>query len=219
MLLLFAQSGLDFGVSDAVLLIVRIIATVGGAIVGWFVCDPVTRLVYRLSFKGTTPGALLFAVKLSGAVGLALLIWFFMPLGGGGGGFGWGPGPGGRPGKGPGQGGDKGPGADPSPKNGKDPKSDPVNKSDPARSPIKIEILGGPRFLNDGAARYYLVLKKDEPARSLAEIGDYLKQYPPSLIEIVHSDDTAVDNTEESPTRKLRKLATERDIPTKGPKD
>lgn len=217
---MFAQSILDFSVSDGIYFFVRVIATVGGAVVGWFATDPLTRMVYRLSFKGVTPMYVLLIAKIAGAATLALLIWFFLPLGGGGG-LGWGAGPGGSPGKGPGQGGNKGPGTEPNTKDGKDtknakdPKGDTTPKVEPHREPVKVEILGGPRFKNDGEERFYLVLRKDESARSLKELEEYLKKNPPSLIEIIHTDDTFVVNTDEDPTRRLRKLG----IPTKGPAD
>ena len=144
-----------------------------------------------------------------------------MPLGGGGGGLGWGTGLGGGPGKGPGQGG-KGPGTDPNAKDGKDTKDSKGStppKTESPREPIEIEILGGDRFKNDGADRYYLVLGKDDTARSLKELDVYLKQHPPSRIDIVHTADTALDNTEDSPTSKLRNLAIKNGILPKGPKD
>jgi hypothetical protein len=211
------MGSLDFGLSEGILFFVRVIATVGGAVVGWFATDPLTRLIYRLSYKGPTPGSVLFGAKFTGAVTLAILIWFFMPLGGGGGGLGWGPGLGGGPGKGPGQGGDKTGNA----QNGKDAKDakNKTAKTEPEREPVKIEILGGARFVNDGEERYYQVLRKGEAARSLKELEAFLKKDNPSLIEIVHTDDTALDNTEDSPTVRLQRLATKLDIPHKGPKN
>jgi hypothetical protein len=219
---MFAQGLLDFGLTEGVLLIVRIIATVGGAVVGWFVCDPLTRIGYRLSFRGATPGSVLLGAKLGGSATAALLIWFFMPLGGPGGGLGWGPGLGGGPGKGPGQGADKASAANGAAKDSKDTKDakNTTSKSADQREPLKIEILGGPRFKNDGEDRYYLLkFKETEAVRSLAEVEDYLKQHHPKLIEIIHTEDTAVFNTEEDPTRKLQKLASKYDIPHKDPKD
>jgi hypothetical protein len=219
---MFAQGFLDFGLTEGVLFIVRIIATVGGAVAGWFVCDPLTRLLYRASFRGATPGAILFSAKTTGAVTASLLIWFFMPLGGGGGGLGWGPGLGGGPGKGAGPGGDK-VAANGKDKPGKDAKDnkDTTLKSIPQREPVEIEILGGPRFKEDGVERYYLLrLKSPEPPRSLAELEEYFKEnHAKLLITIVHTDDTAVLNTDEGPTRKLRKLANKYEIPTQGPKE
>jgi hypothetical protein len=222
---MFAQSFLDFGLTEGLLFVIRIIATVGGAVVGWFVCDPLTRGIYRLSFKGTTPGSLLFLTKLGGATGVALLIWFFMPLGGGGGGLGWGSGTGGGPGKGAGQGGDKkGTGTDDKTKPGKetkDAKAITPPKAVPQRELLKIEILGGPRFKDDGEDRYYLFKGKEtQPPRSLTEVEEYFKKNHDKLqVEIIHTEDTAVSNMGEGPTPRLRKLANQYGIPTQGPKD
>ena len=222
---MFAQSFLDLGLTEGLFFVLRIIATVGGAVVGWFVCDPLTRGIYRLSFKGTTPGSVLFLAKLGGATTLALLIWFFLPLGGGGGGLGWGPGMGGGPGKGPGQGGDKkGAGSDVNSKTDKETKDAKIittPKVVPQRELLKIEILGGPRFKNDGEDRYYLFKSKEiSSPRSLAEVEEYFKKNHDKLqVEIIHTEDTAVFNMDEGPTPRLRKLANKYGIPTQGPKE
>ena len=207
----YGQEGLFF--------IVRIIATIGGAVVGWFVCDPLTRLVYRLMYRQATPGILLFSFKAIGAVSLGLAIYFLMPLGGGGG-MGQGPGKGGIPGKGPGQGGDKAGTADASKKDDKpaiDPKLDkstPNGKTPPVRELVLIEVLGGERFPTDGKERYYL-LKKTDPPVPLAELEDYFKQHRAKLeIKILHTDDTTVINTDMDPTRRLQKMASKYDIPS-----
>jgi hypothetical protein len=94
----YGQEGLFF--------LVRVIATIGGAVVGWFVSDPLTRFVYRALYREATPWIILFTFKSMGAVSLGLAIYLLMPLGGSGG-LGQGPGKGGLPGKGPGPGGSK----------------------------------------------------------------------------------------------------------------
>jgi hypothetical protein len=227
---MLAQSFPDLGLTEGVLFIVRIIATVGGAVVGWFAADPLTRLAYRLTVKKPTPGPLLFSTKSIGAITLALLIYTYLPLGGAGGGLGFGPGLGGGPGKGPGKGGDKinanGKDAKP-PTDAKDAK-DPKDKSiapKTARIPIEIEVLGGPRFKRDGKDRYYLVKKTDpalnfsETPYNLEELETSFKAIGPKLqIRILHTDDTAVLTTDMDPTRRLQKLAAKYDIPTVGPK-
>jgi hypothetical protein len=163
----------DFGLSEYMLGLVRIIATVGGAVVGWFGSDPLTRVVYRLLYRAATPGVLLFTMKGMGATTLALLMWF-LPFGGGGG-LGWGPGSGGLPGKGPGQGGAK---AAPITKDGTTPKDeatpDPAKSTQPLQ-PIEIEIISGKRFEDDGKDRYFVVDHK-YPALSHDELDDYLKK-------------------------------------------
>ena len=88
---LFAQAGL----TDAVFWALRAAAGLGGALVGWFVSDPLTRLLYRAAFAKPPPGWVLPWAKLAGAILVGLLVFFFIPLGGGPGGFGFGPGQGG----------------------------------------------------------------------------------------------------------------------------
>jgi hypothetical protein len=164
----------DFGLPEYLLGIVRIIATIGGAVVGWFLCDPLTRLTYRLLYHAAAPGALLFVMKGIGATTLALLM-YFMPFGGGGGGLGWGPGMGGLPGKGPGQGGDKIVPIAKDAKTAQEEKKSDDAKSSQALQPIDIEIISGTRFQDDGKDRYFLVDHKD-PALSREELDDYLKR-------------------------------------------
>src|SRR5947209_15607769 len=97
----FAQLGLP----EAALAVLRVIAGVGGAFVGWFVSDPLARVTYRLAAGKPIPGWTLPWIKVAGAILVGLLVYFFIPLGGGPGGWGYGPGLGGGPGKGPGEGG------------------------------------------------------------------------------------------------------------------
>ena len=203
--MMFAQGMFDFGLNDKLLEIVRVIATVGGAVVGWFLCDPLTRIIYRISFRSATPAALLFMVKAGGALTLSLLIYFFIPLGGGGG-PGFGPGLGGGPGKGPGKGGDK-VAADGTAKADKTPKSAGTFET------VEIEILGGKRFQDDGKDRFYL-LKRAEPAVSLDELDDYFKKQESKIqvTAILTKDSGVGSELGGSPLDKLRKRAAERKI-------
>lgn len=168
-----------YDLQESVVLIIRIIATIGAAILGWFVCDPLTRVAYRLSFRAPTPGALIFCGKVLGGAVLAAAVWFLMPEGGGGGGPGFGPGPGGLPGKGPGSG-DNAVAGDPS----KKPKADPADKSEKDKSPqalepIEIEIISGKLYekllSEDGKKRFFLV-KRATPALTAEELEDYFKK-------------------------------------------
>ncbi len=175
--MILAQSLFDFGLQDGMFTIVRAIASVGGAIVGWFLGDVLTRLLYRISFKGATPSPLLLVSKLASAGTLAALIWLFMPIGGNGGGFGFGPGKGGAPGKGGGEGDGKGSG----PIAVKDAKTEKTTKDDKRTpntatklEPVEIEIIDTKRFQDDGKDRVFLV-KRAEPALSASELEEYLK--------------------------------------------
>jgi len=203
---------------DWLFLFLRIIAAVGGAVVGWFVCDPLTRIVYRMIYREAVPGPVLFTFKFIGAASLALAIYFLTPLGGSGG-FGQGPGKGGFPGKGPGKGGDKA-GSDSSKKDDKpviDPKLDkttPNGKTPTTREMVLIEIIGGERFPTDGKDRYYVLKNADAPV-ALAELEDYFKDHRSKLeIKIIHTDNSTVINTDMDPTRRLQKLASKYDLPS-----
>jgi hypothetical protein len=202
--MMFAQSFLDFGLSEGVLHIVRIIATIGGAVVGWFVCDPLTRLIYRLAYRAATPGPLLFTTKACGAALLGAAM-YFIPLGGGGG-LGSGPGPGGLPGKGPGPGGNDAPTKDAVAKDAK-PLAKIEQKADQARELVDIEILGGKRFKDDGKLRYYHV-KQTDATLSYVELRDYFSRHKGKLnVRVVLTPDSASFGSEEDdPTRRLRKL-------------
>jgi hypothetical protein len=208
----YGQEGLFF--------LVRIIATIGGAVVGWFACDPLTRLIYRLIYREGVPGALLFSFKSMGAISLALAIYFLLPLGGGGG-LGQGPGKGGLPGKGPGKGGAKNDATtDAVKKDDKsvvEPKTDkisPNGKTAPKREIVFIEVIGGARFPTDGKDRHYL-LKQMEPPVSLSDLEDYFKQHAKTLeVKIVLTENSTVINNDTDPTRRLQKLASKYEIPS-----
>jgi hypothetical protein len=220
--MIFAQGLLDFGMSETVLHIIRIIASVGGAIVGWFVCDPLTRLAYRLSFRGTTPGVLLFGAKLTGAAGLALLVYFYLPLGGGGG-FGWGPGQGGGPGKGTGAGSDKP--ADPASKDAKDRTGvTPLVKDTTHKGTLEsmeIEIISRDRFIDKEKEDRFYLLRGAEPAKSFNELDAYLKENGTKLeVTPVLTRDSIPDNEKAQPLAQLLALTKKykiKTLQTKGP--
>src|SRR5437660_7828122 len=174
--MMFAQSFFDLGLTESLLHIVKIIAAVGGAVVGWFVCDPLTRVAYRLSFKGATPASVLLLSKFTGAAALSIAAYFLVSFGSGG--LGFGPGPGGLPGKGPGQGGDKGLIANSDGKNGKSPtkdKVDPVKKNPYAMEPIEIEIINNKRLDDIDNERFFL-LQRAEPPLTSGQLEDYFKK-------------------------------------------
>jgi hypothetical protein len=157
---------------DIMFWMVRIVAGVGGAFVGWLITPSLVRVLVRLAFHRPLPGWLVPWVRLAGAALFGLLLAFCVHLGGG---FGWGPGGGGYglgPGPGDGKGSD-GKGAD-----GKasDKKDDSVTKKDSlqskARDALSIEVLGGQRYKGD---RRWYILEGKEPARTLAEVDEFLE--------------------------------------------
>lgn len=154
--------------------VLRFIAGVGGAFIGWFLTDPLTRITYRLIARQPVPGWVLPWTKMLGAATLGLLVFFFIPLGEGGGGLGWGPGQGG----GPGQGKDAGGKGTSDKTDGKKPLTDAPAKdtkgpTKTVREIVEIELLGGPRY--PGGGKYYLIDRRDPP-RTLEEVEQYLKK-------------------------------------------
>jgi hypothetical protein len=193
--LLLAQ----FGLGDAALWVLRLIAAVGGAFVGWFVTDPLARIAYRLAAHKPIPGWSLPWAKAGGAALLGLLIYLFIPLGGGPGGWGFGPGLGGGPGKGPGEGGSgKDTGTVENRKKHEDTKVQPDAKSPtrpgekpPAavmRKPVEIEILGGTRVQDN---EHYYLLRSTGKALTLREVEQYFKENAGKLeLHVVETDDS-----------------------------
>ena len=207
----FGQSWLDLG-QEGLFFIIRIIATIGGAVVGWFAGDLSTRGIYFLWYRASAPGILVFSVKVVVAILLALVIYFFVPLGGGG--LGNGPGVGGAPSKGDGKGdgkGDKNAITDSARKDDKaTDKDSKTPKVDPEKKPLRqlvIEVLGGDRLPDDGRERYYLIAKAAEPL-SITEVKDYFKKSEGTFdtVWIVHTEHTVVVPGPLDPTRRLQKL-------------
>jgi hypothetical protein len=163
-----------YDLQEGVVFIIHIIATIGGAVVGWFVCDPLTRAAYWLARRAATPGALLFCTKSVGGAALATAVWFLMPNGDG---KGPGPGPGGGfPSKG--TGGGKPGAADPAknPKADVNDKSEAKEKSAQKLEPVEIEIIGEKLYKklldDDGMERWYVIKQQ---AYSLSQLEDYFK--------------------------------------------
>jgi hypothetical protein len=185
----------QFGLPEAALWVVRVIAAVGGAFVGWFVTDPLARITYRLAAQKPIPPRSLPWLKVGGAATLALLMYLIVSLGGGPSGLGFGPGLGGGPGKGVGDGGkDTGKvvqdGKNHDKKNVADIREKTTDKP-PApivRKPVEIEVLGGDRY--PGYERYYL-LRSTGKALNLKEVEAYFKENADRIeLHVVLTDDS-----------------------------
>src|SRR5437588_6706160 len=100
-----AQS-LLVGVSvlEVVSFALKVVATIGGAIVGWYLTPPVVKVLVRLAVHKPAPKPLVTVSRLMGALLAAAIVWTIWSFGFGDG-WGFGPGPGGSPGLGAGSGG------------------------------------------------------------------------------------------------------------------
>jgi hypothetical protein len=198
----------------AALWVLRVIAGIGGAFVGWFVSDPIARVSYRAVVLKPIPPWSLPWIKIATAAVCGLLVYYFIPLGGGPGGFGYGPGQGGGPGLGSGQGGkDTGTVTPPDGSSSKDgdkklegDKTKPGDKTPPgpvARKPVEIEVLGGKRY--PGEQRYYL-LRPTGKALTLKEVEAYFKEHGSKLeLHVILTDESPAD--ENGITADLTRLA------------
>ncbi|MBI3409255.1 MAG: hypothetical protein HY040_12985 [Planctomycetes bacterium] len=191
-----------------VFFVLRVAAGIGAAMVGWFATGPVVRLLYRLAFQRGVPNWVLPWSRLVGAVLCGLLVYYFLPLGGGNG-WGWGAGAGGGPGRGPGDG--SGQTSDQTKKDA--PAKDNRDKSLPAktvREPVAIELIGGDQYKGD--EKYYL-LKRQPPAVSLTELEAYFKNHKDRLeVHIVLTPNSVGEG--QGALRRLKDLADTYRIPT-----
>ena len=171
----------SFTLSEGAFWLLRAVAGVGGAFLGWFLSGPLVRLGYWLAFQKAIPEWLVPWLKLAGAVAVGLLVFWLIPLGGGPGGWGFGMGQGGGPGLGPGKGSDKIGSADgksspadkkaeqPADKKGVEEKKTP--RAVVERQPVDIELIDRGHYQNDD--RYYLLNRKPPPL-TLAEVKAHL---------------------------------------------
>jgi hypothetical protein len=199
----------DFNLLETALHAVRFVAGVGGAFVGWFLADPLARLVHRLiSLKPIAP-KLIFPCKVLGAGLLGMFVYFFIHLGGGGG-LGWGPGGGAGFGKGPGTGGTgETKGETKIAKNDADNRKD-LTKKAVLREPLEIEIISAKKYQKD--ERFYL-LKRAPPALTLDEVKTYFDNNHTKIeLHILQTEDSV--GTQVGALDKLRETANVHRIPT-----
>lgn len=147
---------------------VRILLTILAGLIGWFVLGPTSAVLHRLAFQKPISGQSKFGTRLAGALIVAALAFFFIPLGGG-----RGPGPGGPGSGGYGTGGDQpgggGKGSGPGGGNG-DSNGTGIGQG----GVLTVEIVAIKNY-EDNSQKYYLIDAK-EPARTLGEVEAILKQ-------------------------------------------
>ena len=157
-------------VAPHVFFVIRVIAGIGGAVVGYFLSGPLLRVLWWIAFRRAIPPRLLPWAKSLAGIGLGLLLYFFIPLGGSGGwGFG-GPGGGGS-GSGDGAGDGVGPSVEAKSSKSSDAKG--VSNATATRDIVVVELIGGDRYAGEG--KYYLLGRKDPPL-TLPQVEEALKK-------------------------------------------
>jgi hypothetical protein len=172
-----------FDMTARVLWVLRAAAGVCGALVGWFVTAPVARVLYRAVARRPMPRWLSACARLAGAALCGLLLYYWLPLGGGSG-LGWGPGAGG-PGLTS--------GGSTTTAEGETVAKTTTGGAGKILEELQIEVIGGKRYRGDH--RFYLINRR-EPAVTLDEVDDYLKAHQERLtayVTIVLTPDQSVD--------------------------
>lgn len=148
----------------------RVAAGVGTAVLGYFLLAPVIQLLAKVAFHKPMPKWAAGWCRAIGGILLGLLVYHYLPIGGG---PGWGPGTGG-PSSGPGTGAEgdgKGPGPVSTDKSIGEGTDKATEAAGLAKEVLQIELLGGSDYKGDD--RYYLIGRK-EPAKTLPEVDEYL---------------------------------------------
>ena len=66
---------LGFSVLEIVSFALKVMATVGGAILGWYVTPPLVRVLVRLAVHKPAPKAVVTVSRLMGALLVAAVVW------------------------------------------------------------------------------------------------------------------------------------------------
>jgi hypothetical protein len=196
----------DAGLSDYLVWTFKVIAALGGAVIGWFVGGPVIRLLVRGAFHRPAGSGTVFFGKICGAGLVGTLFFFLVGLGGD---FGFGRGGGGNgSGTGTGNGGN-GSGE----KKGNDSEDKKGDITPKLRPILEIELLGGDRYKDD--ERFFLLHRK-EPALTLKEVEKYFQEHNDLEVHIVIRTAPEMSVSENSPTViRLRKLADKYKLPNR----
>lgn len=191
-----------FGLQEWLFWLFRVAAGIGTAVLCYFLLGPVIQALARVALHRRLPSWIVVWVRILGGILLGMLVYYYLPIGGG---PGWGPGSGGpSEGKGTGENGKGKPGLpDTSPKQQTGTETG-KEATETAKDILQIELLGGTRYKRD--ERYYLLDRK-EPAKTLPEVDDYLKENA-GKYKIVHVILTKESVSEEDPAvSRLQRLA------------
>lgn len=150
----------------------RLLLALAGAVAGWYLAQPVARVLFRLAFHRPIPPKALGAARVVGAVALGALVFYLFPLG-----LGDGPGPGGGPGLGPGAGGKGGkPAADAAGKDGKG--ADKKGEDAPPPGVLRVEMIPSQSYRGD--EKFYYLPDRKDPV-TLAEVDKHLVKHKDKL--------------------------------------
>jgi hypothetical protein len=176
-------------IPDLGLLVIKLLAVVGGVAVGAAVCGMFLKLAAKLMLRRNAPRSMLGVTRLLGGIAGGLLVWAWVfSIGGqggmGGSGGGWWP---------FGQGGGKGAGE-------AERRTEPMTPTEPPAEPpaiagtetLTITMLGGARVRDQ---RFYQI--DQEPARTWPELRSVLEQRKASLRDLdikIYKDSVDRDN-------------------------
>jgi hypothetical protein len=190
------------GIREIVTVALRGFVAVVAAFLIWIVSGPLLRLLYRAATRRPAPGWAVGGGRLASAVLVGLLVFWYLPLGGGGG-SGWGLfGGGGGSGTGPGKGG---------PGEGTGTGKEKTTKETREGKEVLLVELIVPRPGVEPDGRFYLVGGK-EPPRKLEEIDKLLQENQGRFgqMEIRCYANTPAE--ESRPVRDLKALAVRRGL-------
>jgi hypothetical protein len=203
-----ATPTVNLGIPDVGLLLLKVLAVVGGTVLGGLLGGLLLQLLVRAFFHRATPKPALRVIRLLGGLVLGLLVWLWVFGEGGPGGLGGGSGfwPfGGKGGSGTGT----APLIQATAK-----QKGPATASSPSRPDVlRVEMLGGDRYKSD--ERFYLIEGEKTP-RTLSELTDALttlREKKPGLkkLEIVIYDTGSVAEGHEA-VRALQQRARDLDF-------
>jgi hypothetical protein len=167
----------------------KVMATIGGGILGWYVTPPVVRLLVRLAVHKPAPKAIVTVSRLMGALLVAALVWSIWSWGFGDG-WGFGPGPGSGPGLGPGGGGTgkQIAATNGTPQETTAPAKDGKKAPPPLPDTLTVRMRGGAGV----EKQFYLV---DNTPRTLDEVRQVMKKGHDhwKTVEIVIDDESVPD--------------------------
>ncbi len=166
-------------------LALRVLAAAGGFLAGWYLTGPVVWLLARLAFHRNVPRWANYLCKLVGGVVVAVIVFWFLPLGSGGGGGGSGGGTG--KGVGPGTDGTGGKTVQ-SGKGEAKGEGGPKALANKGTEIVVVQLLGGKKVKD---RKYYLVGNQSEPLDDAA-LHKYLKDnlQKIAVVEMVLTDDS-----------------------------